>query len=70
MKKLVLMSALLAAAGVANAQSSVSVYGRLDNGIRTVDGHKDGRTNTMNPHGLGGSRWGIEGSEDLGGGTK
>jgi predicted porin len=70
MKKLVLMSALLAAAGVANAQSSVSVYGRLDNGIRTVDGHKDGRTNTMSPHGLGGSRWGIEGSEDLGGGTK
>jgi predicted porin len=70
MKKLVLMSALLAAAGVANAQSSVSVYGRLDNGIRTVDGHKDGRTNTLNHSALGGSRWGIEGSEDLGGGTK
>lgn len=70
MKKLVLLSALLAAAGVANAQSSVSVYGRLDNGIRTVDGHKDGRTNTLNHSALGGSRWGFEGSEDLGGGTK
>lgn len=70
MKKLVLMSALLAAAGVANAQSSVSLYGRLDTGIRTVDGHKDGRLTTLNPSALGGSRWGIEGSEDLGGGTK
>jgi predicted porin len=70
MKKLVLLSALLAAAGVANAQSSVSLYGRLDTGVRTVDGHKDGNTTSLWHSALGGSRWGIEGSEDLGSGTK
>jgi predicted porin len=70
MKKLLLISALLATAGVANAQSSVSLYGRLDTGIRTVDGHKDGNTTSLSHSALGGSRWGIEGSEDLGGGTK
>lgn len=70
MKKLALISALLLTTGVANAQSSVSLYGRLDTGIRTVDGDKNGNTTSLSHSALGGSRWGIEGSEDLGSGTK
>ena len=70
MKKLLLISTLLVTAGVANSQSAVSVYGRVDTDIRSVDGHKDGSTILLSHSALGGSRWGIEGSEDLGHGTK
>lgn len=71
MKKTLLAAALLAGfAGVAHAQSSVTLYGLVDAGLV----HE--KTDTLSSKngldsGLGGqSRWGIRGSEDLGNGLK
>ena len=67
--------ALLAAAGTAHAQNSVTLYGVIDESIQYVN-------HTMNDQGqnknlvalvggnLSGSRWGLKGTEDLGGGLK
>ncbi|RZF30578.1 porin [Paraburkholderia sp. UYCP14C] len=64
--------ALLGVAGVAHAQSSVTLYGVLDESIQYV--------NNSTPHGgalfqmfggnLQGNRFGLKGTEDLGGGLK
>lgn len=81
MKKSVLaLAALGAFAGAASAQSSVTLYGRLDTAVTWADPGSNGsvagggagdavfRLNGHNP--IGGSRWGMRGSEDLGGGLK
>jgi predicted porin len=72
MKKLVLVAAAaLTCSGLASAQSStVSVYGRLDNAVRTWDGHAGGQSADLYHSALGGSRWGLSGNHDLGNGTK
>jgi predicted porin len=64
--------ALLGAAGAAHAQSSVTLYGLIDESIQYVN-----HANTANNHlfamyagNLQGSRWGMKGTEDLGGGLK
>lgn len=71
MKKTLLAAALLAGfAGVAHAQSSVTLYGLVDAGFvnEKIEGQKS--RNAIDS-GLGGqSRWGIRGSEDLGNGLK
>ncbi len=78
MKKSALALAVLGTlAGAASAQSSVTLYGRLDTSIayqklnngddRTVLSGGSGSTGA-DP--IGGSRWGLRGSEDLGGGLK
>ena len=57
-------------AGTANAQSSVTLYGVIDQGINftnNVGGHS--LTEMASGH-VQGSRWGLRGSEDLGGGLK
>ena len=61
--------AVLAASGAAMAQSSVTLYGRADVGVGSekVDGVSS--TKMING-GLTTSRWGLRGSEDLGGGLK
>jgi predicted porin len=65
--KLTLVAALslLSAAG-AWAQSSVTVYGRMN---LTLERQKTGDT-TLNVMQNNSSRWGVKGSEDLGGGLK
>jgi predicted porin len=73
MKKIALTSlslALLGAAGAAHAQSSVTLYGVIDDSI--LYAHNDGGKNlwTMQQGNLSGSRWGMKGTEDLGGGLK
>jgi predicted porin len=73
MKKFALSSlslALLGAAGAAHAQSSVTLYGVIDDSIMYV--HNDGGKNlwAMQQGNLSGSRWGMKGTEDLGGGLK
>ncbi|MGA7778731.1 MAG: porin [Paraburkholderia sp.] len=73
MKKIALTSlslALLGAAGAAHAQSSVTLYGVIDDSIMYV--HNDGGKNLwqMQQGNLSGSRWGMKGTEDLGGGLK
>jgi predicted porin len=64
--------ALLGAAGAAHAQSSVTLYGLIDESIQYIH-----NANTANDHliqlaagNLQGSRWGMKGTEDLGGGLK
>ncbi|MBX4145612.1 porin, partial [Ralstonia pickettii] len=75
MKKLALSTlslALLGAAGAAQAQSSVTLYGVIDTSITYVHGN-DGQGNnawSMGSGNLQGSRFGLKGAEDLGGGLK
>ncbi|MBN3853285.1 porin [Paraburkholderia sp. Ac-20340] len=63
--------ALFAGASLAHAQNSVTLYGVADTGIAYVN-HASGSKNavTMSSGNLSGSRWGLKGSEDLGGGLK
>jgi GBP family porin len=57
-------------AGTAHAQSSVTLYGLIDTGI-TYTNNQDGNKNLQATSGdINGSRWGLRGSEDLGGGLK
>ncbi|MBN9205082.1 porin [Methylibium petroleiphilum] len=66
MKKLALAAALCAAfTGSAFAQSSVTLYGRLNTSIEFQDNDVSDATVMKNNA----SRWGLRGSEDLGGGT-
>lgn len=59
-------SAALVAMGSANAQSSVTVYGRVNITIERQD--RDGDKDTVMQNNS--SRWGVKGGEDLGGGLK
>lgn len=78
MKKSLIALAVLAASGAALAQSSVTLYGRIDNSVGSIKDSAaaapnnkavtkmfaDGKAN------LTASRWGMRGTEDLGGGLK
>jgi predicted porin len=75
MKKIALSSlslALMAAAGAAHAQSSVTLYGVIDDSIMYVHNADSKGDNLwqMQQGNLSGSRWGMKGTEDLGGGLK
>lgn len=66
MKKTLVALAVIAASGAAMAQSSVTLYGVADMVI-----HKDkGQSTALTSGGVSTSRWGIKGTEDLGGGLK
>ncbi len=75
MKKTLVAIAVLAFAGAASAQSSVTLYGRIDASIGSVKTTSGGVT-VADPGvqimsgAHTGSRWGLKGSEDLGGGLK
>ncbi|TAL97788.1 MAG: porin [Paraburkholderia sp.] len=62
--------ALLGTAGVAHAQSSVTLYGVLDDSIQYVSNVQGHSLWNMAAGNLQGNRWGMKGSEDLGGGLK
>ena len=64
--------AVLATAGSAQAESNVTLYGRLDAGVSTTSnaGPNKGSVTQVSSGGMNTSRWGILGSEDLGGGLK
>ena len=72
MKKLTLVAAavmgLLSCAAM--AQSTVTIYGVLDGGYNRVTGLKNGTANTIASGIMEGSRFGLRGSEDIGGGYK
>lgn len=78
MKKTLVALAVLSAAGVASAQSSVTLYGLADayvGSINTKTTTAAGATtslrqNVINSGGFGESRFGLTGGEDLGGGLK
>src|ERR1700738_3380715 len=76
MKKGLLAAALMSAGVIANAQSSVTLYGRLDAGIEYISGLPNnsytGSTSRWRAESgdWGTSLWGMKGAEDLGGGNK
>ncbi|PAK11653.1 porin [Burkholderia ubonensis] len=72
MKKSLIAAALVAAsfAGTARAQSSVTLYGVIDVGIAYVNNVGGHSQYSMGSGNLSGSRWGLRGEEDLGGGLK
>jgi GBP family porin len=71
MKKTLMVTALTGLfATAAQAQSSVTLYGLIDAGI-TYTNNQHGHSNWQETSGsVNGSRWGLRGSEDLGGGLK
>jgi len=77
MKKLLTVSAttMFAVSGLANAQSSVTLYGLIDAGVTytnsQVTGPGGGHSNWQMTSGAAQySRWGLRGAEDLGGGLR
>ncbi|WP_345813277.1 porin [Paraburkholderia sp. PREW-6R] len=81
MKKALLAAALMTAGVVAHAQSSVTLYGRLDAGIEYMsgvpqgvgaNGQATGSTSRWRAESgdWGTSLWGMKGVEDIGGGNK
>lgn len=78
MKKTLIALSVLAASGAAMAQSSVTLYGIVDvyagslaDGLTTTEQSANPvRQTAVNSGGLSTSRWGVKGSEDLGGGLK
>ncbi|ACD15535.1 porin [Paraburkholderia phytofirmans] len=81
MKKALLAAALMTAGVVAHAQSSVTLYGRLDAGIEYMTGVPQGSNAAGSATGStnrwraesgdwGTSLWGLKGVEDIGGGNK
>jgi predicted porin len=80
MKKALLAAALMSAGVVAHAQSSVTLYGRLDAGVEYISGLPGANTNYPNGGNTsrfrlesgdwGTSLWGMKGVEDIGGGNK
>jgi predicted porin len=83
MKKTLIAVSVLAACGAAMAQSSVTVYGVADVFVGSIQTTSlalvpvpprlvgsEQRQTVVDSGGLSGSRWGLRGSEDLGGGLK
>jgi predicted porin len=70
MKRTLLLAALAAASGSAFAQTNVTIYGILDAGVTRVDGLKGGSIKQLVSGIMDGSRLGVRGSEDLGGGMR
>lgn len=73
MKKSLIALAVLAASGASFAQSSVTLYGLADVWFGSSKLEANGSSDTttaVDSGGLNTSRWGVKGSEDLGGGLK
>ena len=74
MKKSLIALAVLAASGAAMAQSSVTLYGRLDASVAQttseVSGYAKNKQTGVNSNNLNTTFWGLKGSEDLGGGLR
>jgi predicted porin len=74
MKKSLIALAVLAASSVASAQSTVTLYGLVDvylgSAKQTEVSGASSRNSVINSGGFNTSRFGLKGSEDLGGGLK
>jgi predicted porin len=69
-KSLLALAVLTAASGAAFAQSSVTLYGKVDLGLVVDSGSSAGKSIRLSSGVTGGSRIGFKGVEDLGGGLK
>ena len=75
MKSFLALAAGCVAAGSASAQNTVTLYGVLDEGVTYVNSARDANGQGHSFVGMQsgvvqGSRWGLKGAEDLGGGLK
>jgi GBP family porin len=71
MKKTLMVAALSGVfATAAHAQSSVTLYGLIDAGLTYTNNQGGSHNFKMTSGAVNGSRWGLRGSEDLGGGLK
>ncbi|MGX7005923.1 porin [Caballeronia sordidicola] len=71
MKKTLMVAALSGVfATAAHAQSSVTLYGLIDAGLTYTNNQNGSHNFKMTSGAVNGSRWGLRGSEDLGGGLK
>jgi predicted porin len=68
-KSLLALAALTAFAGVASAQSSVTLFGIVDVSVRNVK-ESSGSLKSLSTDGMGSSRLGFRGVEDIGGGLR
>lgn len=68
MKKSLIALAVMAAAGAASAQSSVTLFGIVDATIQRIDNKNGGSVTRLHNSGESSSRLGFRGTEDLGGG--
>jgi predicted porin len=69
-KSLLALAVLTAVSGAAFAQSSVTLYGKVDLGLVLDSGSAAGKSIRLDSGVTGGSRIGFKGVEDLGGGMK
>ena len=71
MKKTLMVAALSGLfATAAQAQSSVTLYGLIDAGLTYTNNQNGSHNFKMTSGAVNGSRWGLRGAEDLGGGLK
>ena len=74
MKKTLIVAALAGVssfvASAAHAQSSVTLYGLIDASVAYTNNAGVGSKYAFNSGSINGSRWGLRGAEDLGGGLK
>ncbi|NMM11759.1 MAG: porin [Polaromonas sp.] len=73
MKKLTLVATAvmgLLSTTAAMAQSTVTIYGLIDGGVNYVSGLKNGSSTSIASGIMEGSRFGLRGTEDIGGGYK
>ena len=71
--RLVALASAICCVGTANAQASgsgVTLYGIADVGVTQVTGLKAGTVTQVSSGIMDGSRWGIRGNEDMGGGYR
>lgn len=69
-KSLLALAAMTAFAGVASAQSSVTLFGIVDLAARSVKNGNAGSVKSLSTNGQVSSRLGLRGVEDLGGGMR
>lgn len=69
MKRLILGSLTMCFAAAASAQSSVTLYGIVDNGLKFTTGLPQGHRWSTESGNWAQSRFGLKGLEDIGGGT-
>lgn len=69
MKSIVLGVVAMATAAAANAQSSVTLYGIVDNGVQYETGFAGGHRVSAESGNWAESRFGVKGTEDIGAGT-
>ncbi len=70
MKKTVLAIALMSAGITTQAQSNITLYGRLDAGIEYINGLQTGSRWRAESGNWGTGLWGIKGSEEIGAGNQ